>query len=263
MKFFDRLIAINTAIVGLAIIVALVFPSVQLPTLPDIATQTVTADADTSLNLIPDIQAPSINIKAPQLPKFTFKNPFTQAEPHVAGVFAEESAENTRPAALPTSTPVPTATPIPIADPVSIEIPSIAVSAQIVRVGLSEENAMEIPHDFATVGWYYPSGKPGENVSAILNGHYDDSSGRPATFYNLKKLTDDDQIIITSADGKKYIFSVDDVFSHPLEAFPHDLLYEDLDGQQLKLLTCDGVWNALNKNYSNRLVIAAHLTEVH
>ncbi len=262
MKFFDRLIAINTAIVGFAIIVALIFPSAHLPKLPDAPIHTITVDRNEPTVSVPHFQAPSINFKTPQLPKLTFKNPFAESEPHIAGVFAEESVENTRPIASPTSTPAPTATPIPIADPVSIEIPSIAVSAQIVRVGLTEENAMEIPHDFASVGWYYPSGKPGEDVSAILNGHYDDASGRPAAFYNLKKLTGGDQIIITAADGKNYIFNVDDVFSHPLEAFPHDLLYEDLDGQQLKLLTCDGVWNVLNKNYSNRLVVAAHLVEV-
>jgi single-stranded-DNA-specific exonuclease len=48
----------------------------------------------------------------------------------------------------------------------------------------------------------------------------------------------------------------------PHEELPHDLLYEDLDGQQIKLLTCDGVWSAQNKNYSNRLVVAALLKEV-
>jgi sortase (surface protein transpeptidase) len=261
MKFFDRLIAINTAIVGFAIVIALLFPSMSLPSIPESDIKPKVADIH-----MPEVTVPSIRIS---IPKISFKNPFESNEPHVAGVFAEETKETSlnkaqvaSPTSIPTPTALPTPTEIPIADPISIEIPSINATANIVKVGLSADNAMEIPHDFATVGWYYPSGKPGEDGSALLNGHYDDTSGRPAAFYNLKNLKNGDEIIITTANERKYVFAVEDVFSHPIEAFPHDLLYEDLDGQQIKLLTCDGVWSAQNKNYSNRLVVAALLKEV-
>ena len=243
MKLFDRLIVINTFIVAIVIAVVLINPAAQVPsahvTLPKFGV---------GLNLL---QA---------------SNKFHSAEPHIAGVFAEENqvdqsqTNSPRPTPLPSNTPLPTE--VPIADPINITIPSINANANIVRVGISAENAMEIPKDSGTVGWYYPAGKPGDNGSAILNGHYDDTSGQPATFYNLRKLKPGDDIIITMQDNKQYVFKVVDQFSHPLESFPHDLLFDDADGKSLKLLTCDGVWNAIAKNYSNRLVVTADLAEI-
>ena len=123
------------------------------------------------------------------------------------------------------------------------------------------ENIMGIPQDFSQVGWYSPAGRPGETGSAILNGHYDDPLGTPAVFYNLKNLNVNDEIIITTENGGEFVFVVEDVFSHPLEVFPYDLLYEESDNRQLKLLTCDGVWNADSRDYSNRLVVVANLHE--
>lgn len=168
------------------------------------------------------------------------------------------------PTHTPTPTPSPTPTPLPVADPIHISIPSIGVEADIEHVGVSPENVMEIPKDFFKVGWYKNNHKPGEggHKAAILNGHYDTSAGKPAVFFNLQELANGDEVITIAADGIRYIYMVDTVESHPLANFPSDVVYGPVDGSILKIITCDGYWQADAHSYSNRLVVTTHLVRI-
>lgn len=242
MKLFDRIVVFNTVLV--AVVFGLSF--VRLPQMPEVA-----------------IEKP--NLETPELPKFQFPEvAFSFELPEIdnsdVGVIAGVADEQPEPTATPIP-PTATPTPIPIANPVKVDIPSLQVTANIVNVGVTDDNVMEIPTDYSTVGWYYPGGKPGEEGSAILNGHFDNPTGQPAVFYNLRDLERGSDIIVTAEDGKEYTFIVEDVYSHPLDEFPTDLLYGDDEGTTLKLLTCDGVWSPYQQNYSNRLVVIAKIAE--
>lgn len=145
--------------------------------------------------------------------------------------------------------------------PNKIEIPSIDINANVVAVGVDKDNTMEVPHNAAEVGWYSYGVKPGDIGAAILTAHYDSTSGRPAVFYNLRKLKPGDNIFIKMEDNQELLFQVTDVVSHPVRGFPSDLIFGQYPGKELILITCDGVWNPIEKNYSKRLVVFATLWE--
>lgn len=168
------------------------------------------------------------------------------------------------PTTTPTPSPSPTPTPIPVADPAHISIPTLGVEADIEHVGVNAQNVMEIPKDFSKVGWYQHSPKPGESgkKAAILNGHYDTSSGKPAVFFNLQELAIDDEVIVIATNGLRYVYAVHDIQSHPLENFPSNIVYGSVEGALLKLITCDGYWQTATQSYSDRLVVSTHLVRI-
>lgn len=164
---------------------------------------------------------------------------------------------------VPTLTPTPflspTPTLIPVGLPIRIEIPKMGVATNIVHVGITPENVMEVPTDASTIGWYTKGVKPGQFGGAILNGHYDTPTGRPAVFYNLELLGKGDEIIITTDQDERFVFRVNDLLSQPYKSFPKELVYGNAIGQELRLITCDGVWSSAERSYSKRLVIYASI----
>lgn len=181
----------------------------------------------------------------------------------VAGV-STDRAQAVAPTSTPSPTPSPTPTPVPVADPAHISIPSLGIEADIEHVGVTPQNVMEIPKDFFKVGWYRNSPKPGENgkKAAILNGHYDTNTGKPAIFFNLQELAIDDEVIVITTDGLRYVYAVHNIQSHPLENFPSNIVYGSVEGALLKLITCDGYWQTNTQSYSDRLVVSTHLTRI-
>ncbi len=217
------------------------------------------------------IEKPDIKMPGFDKPKFSFgADNFNvlSTVPHyvrVAGAFTSEStfalipSAEPSPTSLPSATPTPT--PIPIEEPVRIEIPAISVATNIVQVGVTPDNIMEIPEEFTTVGWYKNGVKPGEQGAAILNGHYDTTTGHPAVFFSISQLNMGDEIYIFTKDEKQLTFIVDTILSHPLEDFPKDIVYGEFEGKGIKLITCDGIWNPAKRSYTNRLVVTAYVED--
>lgn len=224
MNLFDSLVKLNTYIVGMVVLFVMALTGMALIN-PDLAL------------------------------------PLAKNQGVVAGAYANGPAVAP---VTPTPTATPTPTPIPVANPIHISIPTLGVEADIEQVGVSAENVMEIPHDFLKVGWYKNSMKPGQkgNTAAIINGHYDTSTGKPAVFFHIQKLTQNDEIIITAEDRIRYVFKIHDVQSHPLDNFPTDIVYGVTNGTILKIITCDGYWQPDKNSYSDRLVVTSHLVRI-
>lgn len=145
--------------------------------------------------------------------------------------------------------------------PNHIEIPSIKLNADVVNVAVNQNNEMEVPADATKVGWYSPGVQPGQTGGAIFTAHYDTTTGRPAVFYNLRKLKPGDIIYVKMEDNQELLFQVTDLLSEPVKNFPTELIYGKFTDKKLILITCDGVWNPLEHNYSKRLVVYATLWE--
>jgi sortase (surface protein transpeptidase) len=118
---------------------------------------------------------------------------------------------------------------------------------------------MGIPKNASEVGWFIEKPRPGQYGAAILTGHYDTPSGRPAVFYNLDKLLAGNEVIILTDWEEKFIFKVEKVISQPYKTFPKTLAYGSSTGREVRLITCGGVWNPQEKSYSNRLVVYTRL----
>lgn len=155
------------------------------------------------------------------------------------------------------SPPTPEPTSISYSTPVQIVIPKISLSADIVPVGLDSQNRMDVPDNFIQVGWYDLGAKPGEQGSAVLDGHSDDFHGNPAVFFNLDQLQKGDQILVTDQTGKKLTFTVEDNVVYPTDQMPLQQIFAADDKARLNLITCHGEWDTNMQTYNQRTVIYA------
>ncbi len=155
--------------------------------------------------------------------------------------------------------PVASSPSVSVSTPKTLSIPKIGVVSQVEPVGQDMQGEMDVPKSAAGVGWYNLGPKPGEVGSAVIDGHLDDIYGRPAVFWDLDRLSANDEMSVTDNAGKEYKFVVVDKQSYPFDRFPLEKVFDTNDKPRLNLITCEGVWNPASRNYSNRLVVYARL----
>jgi sortase (surface protein transpeptidase) len=153
-----------------------------------------------------------------------------------------------------TTTPSPTPTPTP-GLPVRLRIPAIGVDAFIEPVGLTEEQAMDVPSRWEDVAWFRLGYRPGMVGNAVIAGHLDTNTGAPAVFWDLNKLQPGDEVIVVGDDGVERVFLVEGAEVYPYDQAPVQRIFGPADRPQLNLITCDGAWNREVRNYSHRLVV--------
>ncbi|GCE17709.1 class F sortase [Dictyobacter kobayashii] len=174
-----------------------------------------------------------------------------------------------RPTLAPTPTPLPpTPTPVPtpkpvvhVAPPAHIRIPAIGVDADIEPVGVLTTGNLDTPHNnpWDGAGWYDSGTRPGDQGSAVIDGHVDRPGGGPAVFWNLRYMKPGDEVIITTSTGQQLHF-------HTIkrEAIPPDPSYlqgifGDSSGKFLNLITCAGVWVPSQGQTSLRMLVYTEL----
>lgn len=136
-----------------------------------------------------------------------------------------------------------------------VEIPAIDVSTSLVSLGLNDDRTMEVPTDFAAAGWYRYGPTPGEDGPSVIAGHVDSHTG-PAVFYRLTELQPGDEVQVDGAEGPT-TFVVDRVEQHPKDAFPHEEVYGDTPGPQLRLITCGGVFDEAQRAHRDNIIVYA------
>lgn len=146
------------------------------------------------------------------------------------------------------------ARPVPTV-PRSVSIPSIAVDAEVIRLGLDADGALEVPDDFAQTGWWQGGSVPGQPGPAVIVGHVDSRSG-PAVFYRLEELSAGDVIEVASA-GATVSFTVERLEQHPKAAFPTDAVYGPTASPTLRLVTCAGSFDSDAGHYRDNLIVYA------
>ncbi len=143
--------------------------------------------------------------------------------------------------------------------PQRVIIPKLQIDTAVEQVGLDNEGKMDVPENADNVGWYKLGYKPGEKGSAVMAGHNDKVTGAPAVFYKLSLLQIGDKIEVIDDKGKKYLFQVSQTQAFPYSDYPLQKVFGPNDNNMLNLITCNGVWDASTKNYSNRLTVFAKL----
>jgi LPXTG-site transpeptidase (sortase) family protein len=142
--------------------------------------------------------------------------------------------------------------------PVRLIIPSIGIDAAIEYVGVTPQKILGVPAGPTDVAWFDLGPRPGEQGTAVIDGHEGWKDNIPAVFDDLHELQKGDEIYVQDASGTQTTFVVaaletygknqdtSDVFSSP-----------DAGTVHLNLITCEGVWNAATQSYSGRLVVFA------
>jgi sortase (surface protein transpeptidase) len=142
--------------------------------------------------------------------------------------------------------------------PSSLEIPAIGLKADVESVGLKENGEMAVTESFDTTGWFEKGYKPGEPGNAVIGGHVDSRNG-PAVFYELSKLTEGDEVKVTSKSGDTRSFVVTGKKEYPWDDAPLKTIFGYTHRSSLNLITCTGDFDRSARNYSKRLVIYTEL----
>ena len=143
-------------------------------------------------------------------------------------------------------------------EPNRIIIPDIGVNAPIESLGLTRDNAVDVPKSLLTTAWFNQSSKPGNRGPAMIVGHY--SAYGKAVFSNLKKLTAGQKIIVTDSNNKQFTFSVTKNVSYPQAEVPMaELLGNKNSKPRLEVITCGGSYIKGQRDFTNRTVVTAEI----
>lgn len=139
--------------------------------------------------------------------------------------------------------------------PIRLRIPKINIDAAVEHVGLTSHGTMDVPKGPADVAWFDLGPRPGEDGNAVIAGHEGWKNGIPAVFDNLYKLQKGDELYVEDEKGAITTFVVREVRMYG-ENEDASVVFGSSDGKaHLNLITCEGIWNAAQKSYSNRLVV--------
>ncbi|MFE6594180.1 class F sortase [Streptomyces sp. NPDC057781] len=152
-------------------------------------------------------------------------------------------------------------TDLPRSKPVRLRIPEISVDAPFTDLAIGANGQLQAPppDDTNLVGWYAKGASPGEEGTSIIAGHVDTKTSA-AVFARLGQLEEGDVFHVERADGRKASFVVDDVETFDKDDFPSKRVYGDGDRAEVRLITCAGDYDRKAKDYTENLVVFAHLT---
>ena len=168
--------------------------------------------------------------------------------------------------ASPTAAPSATGTAPPAVDalatvgagvaPAAVSVPAIGLDAPLIDLGIADDGAMEVPVDADDVGWFTGGGKPGGRGPTVIAAHVDSASG-PAVFARLDELVAGDRVDVTTVEGGVVGYVVTEVLDVPKAEFPTGRVFGAQPTDQLRLITCGGVFDRSSGHYDqNRIVFA-------
>ncbi len=189
--------------------------------------------------------------------------------PTVEGVAGATRTAPTRGLQEPTTAPVQhraTATPLQeeadLGKPVRFKIDAVKVKvdAEVEHVGLTEDNAMDVPKAWENVAWYKLGFTPGEKGNSVLAGHLDSDTG-PAVFWNLEDLKVGEEVSVLMDTGKTLRFRVTRAEVYYDEDAPIYEIFGPSDSKRLNLITCDGAFDPETKRYDRKLVVFTEMID--
>ncbi|MFF8553863.1 class F sortase [Streptomyces sp. NPDC015501] len=139
--------------------------------------------------------------------------------------------------------------------PVEVSIPSIGVRSTLMELGLNADGTVEVPpaEKGMTVGWYSGGSAPGEPGPAVLIGHNDTRFGH-AVFHDLKTIREGAEVLVRDGAGKTLRYTVTGKEAVSKKAFPTRRVYGPTKDSTLRLITCDGEFDAEGHTVDNLVV---------
>ncbi|MFI1223390.1 MULTISPECIES: class F sortase [unclassified Streptomyces] len=139
--------------------------------------------------------------------------------------------------------------------PTQVSIPSIGVQSTLMELGLNADGTVEVPpaEKGMTAGWYKGGSAPGAPGPAVLIGHNDTRFGR-AVFHDLRKIRKGAEVLVRDGAGKTLRFTVTGKEAVSKNAFPTEKVYGPTKDSTLRLITCDGEFDAEGHPVDNLIV---------
>ena len=146
-------------------------------------------------------------------------------------------------------------------DPVHLLISAIHVDTAIEPVGVLSTGNLDTPQNnpWEDAGWYKDGPRPGEQGSAVLDGHLNRPGGAPAIFWYLSALKIGDAVVVTTSEGKTLRYRVTGTARYAPQQAPLQDIFGDTQGYHLNLITCAGYWISTEQQTSLRMVVYTSL----
>ncbi|MFF2999515.1 class F sortase [Streptomyces sp. NPDC057950] len=143
------------------------------------------------------------------------------------------------------------------AAPAKVAVLSVGITSSLMELGLNTDRTVQVPpaEEGMTAGWYTGGVVPGEIGAAVIIGHNDTRFGE-AVFHDLKKIKEGADITVTDKTGKALHFTVTATESVAKNAFPTEKVYGPTQERALRLITCDGDFDAQGHPVDNLIVYA-------
>jgi LPXTG-site transpeptidase (sortase) family protein len=141
--------------------------------------------------------------------------------------------------------------------PAGLEIPAIDLRTGVIGVRVQDDGTLGVPDSGEDVGWYSPDEDPAGGHPTVFVAHVDTPAG-PAVFGRLTELRPGHEVRVTDAGGDVRVYRVDRVEDHPVDDFPTLEVYGAVAGDEIRLITCTGVFDTGRDQYlENRVVHAS------
>lgn len=156
----------------------------------------------------------------------------------------------------PSSSPVPLPAPVPMQKTVStkviagntLNIQQIGLYSQIVSVGVTAENAIDVPTG-AQIGMWNGGAVPGGSGAVFLDGHVD------GVFKNLH-LIKEGQIITVSYNNQVFRYKVVTTEIVQLDTIDMNKALSPISGNEgLNIMTCAGTYIPARGTYDQRFIV--------
>jgi LPXTG-site transpeptidase (sortase) family protein len=164
----------------------------------------------------------------------------------------------------PTAAPSPDPAPTPCttcgevvgAIPTRVAIPAIELDQPLIDLGIAPDGRMEVPVDFDDVGWFTGGGRPGGRGPTVIAAHVDSRVG-PAAFARLAELGVGDEVSVQDVDGGTTRYAVTEVADFAKADFPTARVFGAQPADQLRLITCGGIFDRSVGHYEDNRVVFA------
>jgi sortase (surface protein transpeptidase) len=142
---------------------------------------------------------------------------------------------------------------------VQLTVPAMGLDESLIDLGIAGDGSMEVPQDFSRVGWFTGGGRPGGIGPTVIAGHVDSAVG-PAVFYELGLLVPGDRFTVTDAAGTPFEYEVYRAEDFAKDAFPTAEVFGALLADEVRLITCTGLFDESIGHYEdNRVVFAGRV----
>lgn len=141
--------------------------------------------------------------------------------------------------------------------PFRLYIAKLGIDTSFEYVGITDKGVLDVPKDPSHVAWFKDGPRPGEEGSAVIDGHFGWIDDVPAVFDNLRLLIKGDRISVYNEKGRDIVFIVRELKIYD-EYDDASEVFTSRDGRShLNLITCEGLWDELTQKYAGRLVVFA------
>ncbi len=147
--------------------------------------------------------------------------------------------------------------------PVALVIAAAQINAEI-EIQQIVDGVMQNPTGPWVVSWYEQTAELGIIGNVVMAGHVDYWNVGPSVFYNLRDLTEGDEIDVIGENQATFRYAVEWNETFDLEELTSGKITElvgPTDDPVLTLITCGGEFDYASGEYLSRTVVRASLVE--